>query len=112
MPEQPELDPSFQCIRGAYSHYSQHTGRVTKANLRAFFEEMQATDCLFDRTEDLTWDEVWKTVNDYQVWWCRHYAAREVRVAVKYLPEKTWPEYLAEKKANEQKLLEKRSPKR
>lgn len=85
-------------------HYSHRSNRVTKQNLRAFFDELENTDGLMDRTSSLTWDEVWGTINRFQSFWCRYYANQDVVVEVNYTPPKDWKQYLAEVAEQKQAL--------
>ena len=94
MEEQQIAQPSFDCIRGAYGGYSTKCDRVTKQNLRALMRELIETDCMPDRTQDLTWPEVWKSINRFQEWWWLHYAGQKCEVEATYLPRITMQEYL------------------
>ena len=101
MSEQPELKPEFVSLRGAMGGYSQATNRVCKKNLQALFDEMQASNGLMDRASDLTWDEVWRTINHFQEFWARYYAGQHREVQVEITPKPTWPQYLADKAKDE-----------
>jgi len=109
MEEQQIAQPSFDCVRGAYGGYSLKCARVTKQNLRALVREIIEADGMPDRTQDLTWPEVWAAINRHQEWWWKCYAGQTCRVEATYLPPITMQEYLERKQEEGRKNIKPRN---